>query len=858
VQRVTAQYLCIFRWHVLRYLRRHPLLGLLNILSVALGVAVYLATQIANQSANRAFAASVDLVAGKAELEITAPAGHLPETVLPRIASVPGVSAATPLVNGFVALRDFPGDYLEVLGIDVFTNEPFRTFDPSNFGSGGFDIQRWLGDPGSIAVSEEFVRQHHLKQGDKIRARIGATDRELEIGFLLRKDDTFDSHFAAMDIGWAQELFGRRGELSDIQLKLTNPTERDATTAALRQILPKDARVAPPARRTEEVEKMLGGFQLNLTMMSLVSVLVGMFLIYNTVSASVVRRQHEIGILRSLGVTRTEIRMLFLGEAIVLGGVGSFLGLIGGFVLARVLVGAVSNTISSLYVLVSVRDLSLHPWAFLVAWMIGLGSVIASAWFPAHGAANQDPVAALHGGTRLERSARPSLGWLLGGIGSVVLAAAFSYLALSIGPRWLGFGAAFLVLAGFSFLVPRIIFHFSRAAGTSLRRFRPNRRKASIEAALAASNLSRALLRNSVTVAALAVAVAMTVGVSVMVFSFRKTVEAWINETLIADLFITPASNESGGSSFFPPAAFDFLSKQDAVETADTFREVDLPMGDTDAMVAVISGARRQFKFLHGDHASLMRRFHEQACVFVSESFLRRNHLRESDAIELMTPDGPRSFPIAAVFFDYTRDQGIVYMSARNFARFWHDDRIHSVALYLKENRSADEVTKAFRAEFSRGGQFAIFSNQSLRRRVFEIFDQTFAVTHVLLAIALFVAITGIFLSLTILITERQRELAILRALGASAGQIRKLLLAETAMLGVLAAIIGMVSGICLSMVLTGVINRAFFGWTIHLAFPWRTLSLTPIWILAAALLAGVVPAWRASRMALADNLRNE
>ena len=852
-------YFRIFRWHVLRYLRRHPLLGLLNILSVGLGVAVYLATQIANQSANRAFAASVDLVAGKAELEITAPAGHLPETVVPRIATVPGVSAATPLINGFVALRDFPGDYLEILGIDVFTNEPFRTFDPSNFEAGGFDIQRWLGNPGSIAVSGEFVRQHHLEQGDKIRVRIGTMDRELEIGFLLRKEDTFDSHFAAIDIGWAQELFGRRGELSAIQLKLTEPRERETVIAALRQFLPKDARVAPPARRTEEVDKMLGGFQLNLTMMSLVSVLVGMFLIYNTVSASVVRRQHEIGILRSLGVTRTEVRMLFLSEAIVLGAIGSVLGLIGGFVLARVLVGAVSKTISSLYVLVSVKELSLHPWAFVLAWMIGVGSVIASAWFPAHLAAKQDPIAALHGGARLERSVNPSLGWLLSGIGCVVLAAFFSWLAISTGPRWFGFGAAFLVLAGFSFLVPRVVFHFSEAAGKSLRRVRPNRRKAKIEAALAASNLSRALLRNSVTVAALAVAVAMTVGVSVMVFSFRKTVEAWINDTLIADLFITPASNEAGsGNSFFPPAALDFLAKQGAVETADTFREIDLPMGDTDVMVAVISGARRQFKFVHGDNAALMRRFHEEACVFASESFLRRHHLRETDAIELTTPEGPRSFPIAGVFYDYTRDQGIVYLSAKNFARFWHDDRIHSVALYLKENRSADEVTKAFRSEFSRDGQFVIFSNQSLRRRVFEIFDQTFAVTHVLLAIALFVAVTGIFLSLTILITERQRDLAILRAIGASAGQIRKMLLSETAMLGALAAIVGMVSGICLAMVLTGVINRAFFGWTIHLAFPWRTLSLTPLWILAAALIAGVIPAWRASRMALADNLRSE
>ena len=253
-----------------------------------------------------------------------------------------------------------------------------------------------------------------------------------------------------------------------------------------------------------------------------------------------------------------------------------------------------------------------------------------------------------------------------------------------------------------------------------------------------------------------------------------------------------------------------------------------------------------------------MRRFRDEPCLFASESFARRHHLHEGDTIQLTTPDGPQAFAVAALFYDYTRDQGIVYLSAKTFARFWHDDRINSVAIYLKENRGADQITKAFRSEFSREGQFVIFSNQSLRQRVFEIFDQTFAVTHVLLAIALFVAITGIFLSLTILITERQRELAILRALGASAAQIRKLLLTETAMLGVLAAIVGMASGICLSVVLTGVINRAFFGWTIRLAFPWRSLAVTPVWILAAALIAGIVPAWRASRMVLAHNLRSE
>jgi putative ABC transport system permease protein len=857
---MNPQYFRIFRWHVLRHLRRHPLLAALNILSMALGVAVYLATQIANHSANRAFAATVDMVAGKADLQITAAAGNLVETIFPMAASVSGISAATQLVHGFVTLPDFPGEYLEILGIDIFTNAPFRTFDPTNFKAEEFNLQRWLGEPGAVALTQEFVAKHKLKAGDKIRARVNTLDQELEVGFILRSEGAFDANFAAMDIGWAQELLGRRGKLSAIQLRLTNPPDREKAMAELRQILPKDATVAPPAQRTEEVNKMLGGFELNLAAMSLLSLVVGMFLIYNTVSASVARRGREIGILRSLGVTRNEVRALFLGEAIVLGAIGATLGLAGGLLLAKLLVNAVAETISSLYVLLNVKEVTLDPWTFVIAWIVGLASVVVSAWLPAHTAAHLEPVRAVHGGALLERSVNPSPAWLWSGLASLVLAAVFSFLALSIGPPWLGFVATFFVLAGFSFLVPWSTKHFSSSAGRFFRALRRYRRKAAVEAELGAANLSRALLRNSITIAALAAAVAMTVGVSVMVFSFRQTVASWINDTLIADLFIAPASNEIvGPSSFVPPAAVQFLQDHPAVETVDTFREMNLPMGDTIAAVAVIRGSkRRHFQFVQGDGPDILRRFLAEPCVLVSENFARRRHLSVGQSIELTTPEGVRQFPVAGIFYDYSRDQGIVYLSQRSFVQFWHDDRVNGVAVYLRNAGSGAALTEAFRQQFSRDGQFLIYSNRSLRTRVFEIFDQTFAVTYVLRTIAIIVAITGIFLSLTILIAERSRELAIVRAIGGSRGQIRRLLLWETALLGVLAAVIGVASGLCLSLVLTGVINRAFFGWTIQLAFPWRSLALTPFWIFAAALMAGIVPAWRAGRLSLAESLRNE
>nr|MDQ2659476.1 FtsX-like permease family protein [Verrucomicrobiota bacterium] len=345
-----------------------------------------------------------------------------------------------------------------------------------------------------------------------------------------------------------------------------------------------------------------------------------------------------------------------------------------------------------------------------------------------------------------------------------------------------------------------------------------------------------------------------------MVFSFRHTVNSWIDQTLVADLFLAPASNEIvGPSSFIPPAALPFLEHDPDVAHVDTFRQMGVPMGDRTIALAVVRGSeQRRFPFLRGDSLKIMQRFQNEACVLVSESFARKHRLRDRSTVTLQTPAGPRDFPVAGTFYDYTRDDGIVFMSRNVFSHFWNDERINSLAVYLRRGASAENVAARFRAQFSRSGQFLILSNRELRVRVFEIFDQTFAVTYVLRFIAVIVAIVGICLTLTTLITERSRELGVLRAIGASAAQLRKLLLWESGMIGFLASAVGLASGLCLSVVLTGVINRAFFGWTIQLAFPWDSLAWTPLWIVGAAVLAGIIPAWRAGRLNLTEALREE
>jgi putative ABC transport system permease protein len=853
--KLIAQYSRIFRWHVLRYLARHPLLATLNALAVALGVALYLAIQIANNSANRAFEASVDVVAGKAQLEVEAPAANLDETLFPKVARHPGVAAATPIVEGFVTLPQYPGEYLDLLGIDVLTNAPFRTFELTDFRAGNFDLQQWLRGPRVIAVTEELARSHRLREGDQLEVQINGRTAHLTIGYLLRTSGTsmpVDPHFAAIDLGWAQELFGRQGTLDSISLRLTTGSSPQKVATELRGELPSDVTVAPPARRGGQVEKMLAGFELNLQAMSLVSLLVGMFLIYNTVEASVVRRRTEIGILRSLGVSRREVRALFLAEAAVLGTVGIALGMAGGYFLARALVGTVAETISSLYVLVNVRQLVVEPWILASALVLGLISVAIAAWWSARTAAAMNPVETLHYGTRIEQAIRLSPGWIYGGVISFLLSILLSLFALRTGPPWLGFGAAFFVLAGFSSIAPPVTARVSRALRGLMRaRLEPN---------LAAQNLGRTLLRNSVTIASLAAAVALTVGVAVMVFSFRQTVGDWIGQTLVADLFIGPAANEIAGPiSFVPPAAIRYLENDPRVAEVDTYRGVEVPFRDQTIALAVITGHnRRNLRFLHGRNDEIIRRFYREQCVLVSESFSRRFHLAEGDLLALPSPEGIKSFPIAGVFYDYTSDRGIVFVSAKNFTRFWHDDRVNSLGLYLKPAAEPEKVAKDFREHFSRSGEFSIYSNRLLRARIFEIFDQTFAVTYVLRTIAVVVAVIGIFLGLTTLVTERTRELGVLRSIGASAAQIRRLLLWESGMIGLLASVLGVASGLCLSLVLTGVINRAFFGWTIQLAFPWRSLAWTPLWIIGAAIVAGWIPAWRAGRLDIAEAVRSE
>ena len=852
---MTRHWPAILLRQVVRHARRHKLLAALNILSVALGVCVFLAIMIANHSANRSFRAGVELLAGKAHLEVRGP---LDETLFPALAKIPGVSAATPVVQGILTLPDHPGEYLRLLGVDPFTNPPFETFRMVWPDGSPVDVEAWLRERDALALTRAFAQKLGLQQGDTLRVNANGRPADLRVRFVLEPDDPAalsDIRSASMDIGWAQELLGAVGRLDSVQLLLAGDADPATVAAAARALVPADVIVAAPRQRSEQIGKMLASFQLNLTALSLVSLLVGMFLIYNTVSASVVRARREIGILRAVGTSRREVRLLFLGEALVFGLPGIVLGILAAFPLAGLLVGAVGETISSLYVLVSIENLSVTPWQIAAAALAGLSSVLAAAWIPSGEATRVQVTRALHLGTAMEHYDTVPRRWLAYGLASLVLAFAASWFALYTGPALLGFAAAFLVIIGFAFLVPAATVGAGRIVsplvkllprGTAWR--------------LAARNLVRAMHRNSLTTAALMAAIAMTVGVSVMIYSFRASVDTWINRTIQADLFVTLAANEvTGFQTTIPDEVVAWLENHPLVESVDTFHEKRVPFLDGEVFLGIIRGRMRgELEFTGGDNERKGRLLRSPGYVAVSESFARRHGVKEGESLELAAPAGPQTFRIAGVHTDYTRDQGVILMDRDNYTAHWSEPGAHTSGVHLRDPSQADALGTELRDRFGRNTEYAIYSNASLRRRIFEIFDQTFAVTYVLRTISVIVAVLGVSLTLTTLVTEREREIGILRAIGGSAGQVRRAFLAESALIGLLASLVGLAAGACLAMVLTWVINLAFFGWTVQLRYPWALLAWTPVWIIAASALAGLLPAARASRIQPAPALRSE
>lgn len=869
-----------FRWLVLRRFARDRTRMVLTVLGTALGVSVFVAIRLASHSALASFADTVDAVAGKANLQVSSTSDGFDERLLLRLESLPGVRAAAPVVQvsararagamplgesrelGFDEHADFDENLL-VLGLDPFAEAPFARWAPPRTGdadSARAGFLRLFAQPGTVAITRTLAARHGLVEGDTLSVLASGRPVPLEIAQVLDSEELQQAaggNVVIADLATVQETFHKAGRLDRVDL-LVDPDRRAATQDAIAAVLPSDATVDLPQSRTKQVENMVSAFRLNLTALSFIALFVSMFLVFNAIAMQVLRTRREIGILRGLGATRGEVLRWHLGEGALVGVAGGALGLVLGTVFAQLALHAVGRTLSDLYLLQHTERVRPDAVTYGVGFALGVMSAIVAALAPALEAASTPAGLVMRQGQWIEAQKVPVAKLSAWGVLTLLAAAAVAaWTVAQHRPRG-GFGSAFLVVAGFSLLAPAFTLAcewLGRAPVAAL---------GGVEGRMGARYLRDALARASVVVAALVVAVGMLVALTVMVGSFRRTVDTWITQTVRGDLYIEPAGHRSTlGATVLPESLLEATRALPGVAAVDTYRGTPVRLGDRLAFVVGVEFAVQErhgsIQLVGGAPAApALARARTGGGVLVSESFAHRHRAAFGDTITLPTPSGASRLRVEGVFYDYSTDAGAVFMDAARFAELWRDPRTESLAIYLEPGASSDSVRAAFLHLAGPGQLFHVTPNEALRRRVLTVFDQTFQITFALQAIAVLVALLGVIGTLTALILQRGREIGVLRATGATRGQVRKMVLIESGLLGAAGAVLGCLAGVVLALLLVHVINKQFFGWSIRFTLDPMVLVRSSALIVVTSVLAGLVPARLAAGRLAAEAMRSD
>lgn len=865
-------YRALIRAHALQ----RPFRTLLSIAGVALGVLASVAIGTANIQVLRSFEQAVTTVAGPATLEI---AGHdlgVDESAITAVRSVEGVVSAAPIIEESVVIAqgEARGQALQILGLDLLAESGARGFQIAQ-ADAEVALESLLA-PDALYLGRQVAADWNLKAGSIVEVTVGGRVVPLRVAGLIHHEAAGTSlwdRLAVMDIAAAQILFQSIGRLERINLVTTPNRPLDDIIASLRAILPPHLIVQRPAQRTKQVENMVWAFQLNLSVMSWVGLLVGVFLIYNTIAFVVAQRRREIGIYRALGMTERRVAGLFLVEAGLLGLLGGLLGGVGGVWLSRGLVSLVSRTVSDLYAPVTSNGLILSmDMVSLTAVAKGvlLGTVVSmvGALGPSVEAGRTVTVRALAPGDyESTNQLRTGLwGWI--SLALFVLAGLCSLMGPVGELPFFGYVATICLLGALSCLAPICI---KTLGWRALRRGSQTMLVGGSLHLIAADQAARHPGRNAVTVSALMVGLAIMIGVVVMVRSFRDTVEFWVDETVMADLIVAPQSwlqgRQSGQASRALPGTWDStLSAIDGIAAVDTYREAYV--GVAGQSVALVSrdlrlhAQRSRYLMVHGDSSAALRRAADNGGALLSEVLATRLQLREGDTLTITTPAGPAAVPVEGIFYDYATDGGKMVMDRAWYRQQWRDDRVTVYSVYLAPGVDAEHVRQSIVTRVAGLDGMTlpplVIRNHELRREILEIFDRSFVLTYVLEAIAVLVAVLGIVNTLVTAVLERRREFAALGAIGASTRQVERLVLWEAAYLGLIGAALGVVGGLLLALLLIRVINKQSFGWTIQMTIPGGVILQAVGLALTAALVAGYWPARWAARQPLVEGLREE
>jgi len=873
---------------VLAHFKTHPLQAVLAVVGVALGVAVFVGIEGANGSALRAFEISARAITGRTTHQIIGESAGVPESFYRDLRLKLGVRWSAPVIEGFVSLSDGDSDgdggrdRFRLLGVDFFAEAAFRDQLGKRTGT-VFDLTGFMTRRG-VVLSAPVAAARSIALGDPIDLAIAGRLERVQVVGLFEPGNDFDRQAAAdlliCDIATAQELLRLGDRISRIDLIVPlsvhdrhaegagNAKNRNRSTSgtagtevleAIRAALPAGTKIVRPEQRSAAAEQMTRAFRLNLRALSLLALLCGAFLIYNTMTFAVVQRRPLLGTLRALGATSRELFAIVLTEAAVVGSIGALIGLLSGAALARALVSRVTQTVNDLYFTVNVREVGVSTEVQVAGIILGIGAALLAALGPAAEALRTEPRSAL-ARAELEARTRQALPTMTV-LGVLTVIAGAACLSLPFTGLISSFAGLFMILVGMACLTPAMTVVFMRLLTPAAERLFGSLGR------LSARGVVATLSRTGVAIAALMMAIAVTIGVDVMIRSFRGTVDRWLSYSLLADLYVSS-----------PGALTDrFTASPGALSVTDVEKLRALPgVGQVTTVRAVVVGsdvgpirlqafalnpfARTAFRLKSGDQTEAWRAYDRGEAVLISEPFSFRHDLDVGSSLNLETPAGDRDFRIAGIYYDYATEEGTVMLTQPVYRELWGDFGVTAAGLYLEDSDfdSLKAVTRAARTALGEDRELVIRSNKLLRDQSLRVFDRTFAVTGVLRMLAVLVAFVGILAALTALQLEREREVGVLRALGMTPIEVWALVTSQTGLIGLVAGTLAIPVGLTMAAIMIHVINRRSFGWSLEMTVSPAPLVAAVALSIGAALLAGVYPAYRMSRTSPAEALRAE
>jgi putative ABC transport system permease protein len=803
----------------------------------------------------------MDHLIGKAHYTVRSSGTGVPDSLFAKLAAHPEVQHAAPVLSAYVRFNDQAQEPLLLVGIDPLSERAFR----QTRWLAGDRREAWktlvglLTQPFTVVTSQELARSYALKMDGEILVLHGHNIVKFRLIGVLEDQGTAlaeGGRIAICDIATIQDFLNRPGTLERIDLILM-PGAGTAELASIERLLPAGCKLVRPNESKEAGLALIRAYRMNLSVLSFVSLFVGMFLVFSVVSINAARRRHEIAVLLCLGIGPRKIFALFLSEGLFFGLAGWLVGFPLSLFLANRFLQIVSATITTLFVKVDVETIVLTPQEVAASLLMTLVVSVVAAFVPARETARIPPQEALSAET-FERSRRlraPRLA--LAGIGIIVLSIPLAKLPAFQQIPAGGYAATFMVFVGFSMLAPLVLLFFGRYfPPLMLRAFgQPGR--------LAVTYLGGAVSRSAIAVGALITAIALFIGVSIMVSSFRSTVRMWLNQNVVGDLFVRPdVSDINRYRDWLAPEVVDYVVNHPLVTDAYLYRRIWIAEQEGQFLLEAgkmdVLWRQGRFLLIGGDEPVVMDRATKGDGVLISEVFASHSTLGPGDRLELAFGGVRKAWDILATFRDYRTGGGVVFMDLGKFQEVYEDYHIGGVNLFLEPGSDPRAVKGDLLSLFGAKYALAAAAGKDLRREIMKIFDDTFSITYVLMAIALLVAALGVATTLSLLMRERRRQLGLMMAVGASHAQVRRMVVLEAFFMGVAGYIVGLGCGLVLSYTLIFVINKQSFGWTFLYQVPPWTLLVSFALILLTAVLAAIPPANTASRVNLAQLLKGE